>query len=118
MKKIWSISLLFALILVLAACGGKESSSSDQSNGTESTIEMVASNWKFDQETYTVPAGKVTFNLKNEEGYHGISIEGTNLKIDGDGSASVVLEPGEYKVKCSIPCGGDHDTMEATIIVQ
>jgi len=119
MKKILLSSfIILSVVFTLAACGGEESSKSESNGGTASTVELDASNWKFDQETYNVPAGEITFNLKNSEGYHGIEIEGTDIKIDGEGSATATLEPGEYTVKCSIQCGTGHEEMTATIVVE
>jgi cytochrome c oxidase subunit II len=118
MKKILLSSFMIVAILALVACGGQESSGSENNGGTESTVDLNAKNWQFDKDTYTVPAGKVTFNLKNEEGYHGIIVEGTDVKIDGDGSATATLEPGEYTVKCNIQCGTGHEQMTATVVVE
>ncbi|WP_209121091.1 hypothetical protein [Alkalihalobacillus sp. BA299] len=55
--------------------------------------------------------------MLNVEGYHGIAIDGTNLKIDGDGTATISLEPGEYTIYCSVACGGDHEEMTAKLII-
>ncbi len=121
MKKLLLSSFIIASVVSLAACGGGESSGNgSESKGatTAGTVELNASNWKFDQETYHVSAGEITFNLKNAEGYHGIEIEGTDIKIDGEGSAKATLEPGEYTVKCSIQCGAGHEEMTATIVVE
>ena len=118
MKKVWITAVVLALSLLLAACGGEETGGSEGETGTKSTVELKAVNWNFDQDSYTVPAGKVTFNLTSDEGYHGIEIEGTDVKIDGDGSATANLEPGEYILKCNIQCGAGHDEMVATIVVE
>ncbi|WP_332631953.1 cytochrome C oxidase subunit II [Halalkalibacter flavus] len=126
MKKIIITGVSIFLIGFLAACGGsgdeaataesEEGSAIESENG--STVILEASNWDFDQEEYTVSAGEVTIQLKNIEGYHGVEIEGTDLKIDGDGEQTVTLAPGEYLIYCSIPCGADHDKMTAKLIVQ
>ncbi|MRH42554.1 cytochrome C oxidase subunit II [Aquibacillus halophilus] len=121
MKKVLLTIAFSALVLVLAACGGDDSSNNDsggETTGTASTVDLVASNWEFEQDTYTVPAGDVTVNLSNAEGYHGIEIDGADLSIDGEGSATVNLEAGEYTIKCNIPCGEGHETMEAKLIVE
>ncbi|ENH97227.1 cytochrome C oxidase subunit II [Gracilibacillus halophilus YIM-C55.5] len=100
---------------------GNDSEETDDGNESASnngTIDITASNWKFDQEEYTVDAGDVTVQLTNEEGLHGISIEGTDISIEGDGSDSANLEPGEYTIRCSIQCGQGHSDMVATLIVQ
>ncbi|MFC4403443.1 cytochrome C oxidase subunit II [Gracilibacillus xinjiangensis] len=127
MKK-WLIALtVVSLLVLLAACGGgetdssnedKESNTSNEASGNGETVEIVASNWEFDQEEYTVPAGEVTVNLSSEEGYHGIEIENTDMEIDAEGSATATLESGEYTIRCNIPCGIGHNEMVATLIVQ
>ncbi|MEQ6377172.1 cytochrome C oxidase subunit II [Bacillaceae bacterium S4-13-58] len=117
MKKLMLTLLFAALVMALAACGGDDSSSNN-AGGSGETVDLTASNWQFDKDTYTVPAGKVTFNLKNEDGYHGIEIEGTDVKIEGEGSDSATLEAGEYTIKCSVPCGSGHDTMTTKLVVE
>ncbi|WP_226034807.1 cytochrome C oxidase subunit II [Aquibacillus saliphilus] len=120
MKKVIVTASFTLLILVLAACGGDDNASEGNSegSGTASTVDLVATNWEFDQDTYTVPAGDVTINLKNEEGHHGIEVEGADVSIDGEGSATASLEPGEYTIKCTIPCGEGHESMEAKLVVE
>ncbi|MBB5172355.1 cytochrome C oxidase subunit II [Texcoconibacillus texcoconensis] len=135
MKKLFS-SVIFGSMLVLAACGGEEPA--EEENGADndeavaeeeeaenseeeaaaSEIDIVATDWDFDQETYTVEEGEVTVNLINEEGHHGIVIEGTDIDIEGDGSQTAELEAGEYEIVCSIPCGEGHDDMVSTLVVE
>lgn len=126
MKKAIFSLMFIALLLVLAACGGGENA--DGGNTTDgtgsdggsnsSTVDLTATNWKFDQENYTANAGEVTFNLTNEEGLHGIQIDGTDLNIQGDGSGKLTLEPGEYTIRCSVPCGQGHADMVSTLTVE
>lgn len=123
MKKFSIITMFISLLFVLAACGGddKTSGSEDTSGGTSSasnTVELVATNWNFEKDSYTVPAGEVTIKLVNEEGYHGITIDGTDVAINGEGTATATLEPGEYKVVCSVPCGDGHEEMTTQLIVE
>ena len=120
MKKLLLTVLLLGLILMLAACGGDDSTNSNNntSGGDGTTLDLKASNWKFDQDTYTVPAGNVTVNLVNDEGFHGIDIEGTDISIEGENSATSNLEPGEYTIRCNIPCGEGHGEMTAQLIVE
>ena len=118
--------MTLSLALVLAACGGGDDEGSSNSDGEAGenasgdgeTVDIQASNWQFDQEEYTVPAGEVTVNLTNEEGFHGIEIEGTDIALDDAGSQTATLEPGEYTIRCSIMCGAGHDDMVATLIVE
>ncbi|QHS24025.1 cytochrome C oxidase subunit II [Virgibacillus sp. MSP4-1] len=122
MKKWFIVSLFTVLVLGLAACGGGDEASgndgaSDDSSSANS-VDIVASNWEFDKDTYTVPAGDITFNLTNESGMHGFDIEGTDVTIEGEGSVSGSLEPGEYTIRCNIPCGEGHADMTAQLVVE
>ncbi|MDG5787220.1 cytochrome C oxidase subunit II [Evansella sp. AB-P1] len=119
MKVKVSIILLALFMLLLTACGGDNENSAGGGGSDDATEINVASyNWEFDQETYTASAGEITINHTNEDGFHGIGIEGTDFSINGDGSATVNLEPGEYTIYCNIPCGQGHDDMVATLIVE
>lgn len=122
MKKI-VMALLFSLILVLAACGGDDNASSDNNSSSETngnTVDIVATNFAFDKEEYVVKAGEeVTVALINDQGHHGITIEGLDVNIEGEGEATFTpTEPGEYKIICSIMCGEGHGDMVSTLIVQ
>jgi heme/copper-type cytochrome/quinol oxidase subunit 2 len=113
MKKILMIFMFIMLVMIIAACGG-----GDKASGDGSTVTINASNWEFDKAEYKVAAGDVTVNLKNAEGYHGITIEGTKMKIDGEGNAKANLKPGTYKIICSVPCGEGHQEMSAMLVVE
>jgi len=87
---------------------------------TTNTVNIIATNFKFNQDKWYVKAGEeVTVTLKNEEGIHGIRIEGLNVEIsDDNGSVKFKPEiPGEYKIVCSIFCGAGHEDMVATLVV-
>lgn len=130
LRKTLFVTILLGLILVLAACGGDNNNPEDtianQDNvsqdeaSTASDVKVVSTNWAFDQEEYVVKAGEeVKITHVNEEGMHGISIEGLDISIEGDGEATFTpTEPGEYKIYCNIPCGAGHNDMIATLIVQ
>ncbi|WP_349410152.1 cytochrome C oxidase subunit II [Pseudalkalibacillus sp. SCS-8] len=81
-------------------------------------IEVEAENWRFNKEIYKVFAGKpITINFKSVEGHHGFGIKGfPEYNIEGEGSMKVTLEPGEYQIFCTVPCGEGHDDMVATLI--
>jgi cytochrome c oxidase subunit II len=131
MKKGLLAALLFSLILVLAACGGDdkaaEGTNSAADQNTEATtpdanneVNIVASNFEFDKDVYTVKAGEeVKVSLTNDQGMHGITIEGMDVSIEGEGEATFTpTEPGEYKIFCSIMCGEGHAEMVSTLVVQ
>ena len=117
-KKLFISTILLSLLFVLAACGGHEDHTSGDTSSPSNTVELVATNWDFEKDSYTVPAGEVTIKLVNEEGYHGITIDGTDVAINGEGTATASLEPGEYQVICNVPCGDGHAEMVAQLIVE
>ncbi|QUW23356.1 cupredoxin domain-containing protein [Sporosarcina sp. Marseille-Q4063] len=128
MKKWLLTSILLSVLLVLAACGGKDTSdesgmvdntgSSEDANAS-TEINITGKNFEFDQAEYTVKAGEqVKIIYKNDEGMHGIAIDGLDVDIKGDGEASFTpTEPGEYTIYCNIPCGAGHADMKSTLIV-
>lgn len=136
MKRIILVTLFLSLILVLAACGGDDNSSTtenDADNSTKETentstseettsneIEIQASNFELELSETTVTAGEeVKLSLTNVEGMHGISIDELDVSIEGDGEAVFTPEePGEYTIYCNIPCGQGHSDMVASLIVQ
>lgn len=122
MKKLLTLFTL-SLALLLAACGGGDNEGAadnggDSAGGDSDAVDIVATNWEFDQEEYTVPAGEVTLNLINEEGLHGIEVEGTDMLIEDEGTVTGNLEPGEYTIRCSVLCGAGHADMVSTLVVE
>ncbi|PKR77101.1 cytochrome C oxidase subunit II [Halalkalibacillus sediminis] len=118
MKKLVLLAVVLMMGLVLAACGGDDASSSEAAEADES-VTLTATNFDFDQEEYHVNAGNVEIELVNEEGMHGITIDGVDgFEIENEGSQVVKLTPGEYTVRCSVPCGAGHSEMVATIHVE
>lgn len=136
MKRIILVTLFLSLILVLAACGGDDNSSTTENDGDNSTketentstseettsneIEIQASNFELELSETTVTAGEeVKLSLTNVEGMHGIAIDDLDVSIDGEGEITFTPEePGEYRIYCNIPCGQGHSDMVATLIVQ
>lgn len=114
-KTIFTIMILLVMLLATACGGGGEAAGgSDGGN----TVTIDASNWEFDQADYTAPAGEITVNLKNVDGFHGITIDGTDISIEGDGKATANLKAGEYTIRCSVICGEGHTEMIAKLIVE
>ncbi|MET3695858.1 hypothetical protein SAMN05877753_102613 [Bacillus oleivorans] len=120
MKKTILAIMILMVMLLATACGGRGEASggSDGSSDNGNAVTIEASNWEFDKAEYTVPAGDVTVNLKNADGFHGIVIEGTDISIEGDGSKTANLKAGEYTIRCSVICGEGHTEMVAKLIVQ
>ncbi|WP_053220135.1 cupredoxin domain-containing protein [Virgibacillus senegalensis] len=120
MKKALLALMVSLFILLLAACGGGDEAGATEGDdgGSAAVVDIGASNWQFDKEGYTAPAGEITFNLTNEEGVHAIEIEGTDVAIENEGSATATLEAGEYTIKCILPCGEGHEEMTSTLTVE
>ncbi|CAM3350037.1 MULTISPECIES: cupredoxin domain-containing protein [Brevibacillus] len=128
MKMKWGllVSAVAVSAMLMTACGGEtkdQAASGNEapaaaSSGTQVNIE--ASNWKFNQDTFEVKAGEeFTINFKSTEGFHGIGIEGLDVDLQKDGSKTLkVDQPGEYKIFCNITCGPDHGKMVATLVVK
>jgi cytochrome c oxidase subunit 2 len=110
----------------LTACGGggdktgNETSNSNENAITKqvTTLNVTASNWRYNKDTYTVPAGKINIHFESKEVVHGFKIEGTDVDIQKNGTATVTLNSGTYMIHYDIPCGNGHQDMTAKLIVQ
>ncbi|EJL40712.1 hypothetical protein BAG01nite_43840 [Brevibacillus agri] len=130
MNKKWTllVSAVAFSAMLMTACGGEKEQAANSNSTTEApatattgnAINIEASNWKFNQDTYEVKAGEeFTINFKSTEGFHGIGIEGLDVDIQKDGSKTLkVDQPGEYKIFCNVICGPDHGKMLATLVVK
>jgi heme/copper-type cytochrome/quinol oxidase subunit 2 len=115
------------LALALSGCGGGSEKASglkagvvEKASNAANSITFTAQNWKFDKKVYEVKAGEpVTLELKNKEGYHGLEVVGTGLKLVMDKPQTVVFKkPGTYVIHCNIMCGSEHSQMQSKLIVQ
>jgi|GEM_PF-681579 len=122
------LSSVVVFSLLLSGCGSEQPAATDAGQAAPAAseaaaggevINIEATNWKFNQDTYEVKAGTpVTIHFSSKEGYHGIIIDGLGVEIQKEGSKTITPEPGEYKILCSIPCGPDHGQMVATLVVK
>ena len=88
-----------------ATTGGGASSASG-------TVDLTATDFKFDPSEPTVKSGNVTFNLKNDgQVTHSLEIEdvnGEDKELEGevspgsDGTLTVDLKPGKYEFYCPV----------------
>lgn len=130
MKKWFIFASVFALVLVIAACGSNSGNNGGNSGSTSNesaeqaapTSELVitAKNWEFDQEEYKIKAGEaVGLTLKSVDGVHGLQILKTDYEVDNDKTVTVQFDkPGTYDLICSVPCGPGHRTMTAKLVVE
>lgn len=129
------VVLVLALSSILAACSGSGGSSS----GSNTSIDVSMSDFKFTPDTWTVPAGKeITLNLKNDgtvthdwvlmikpaeapfDSADQANVSATFEVESGKTSAVKFTSPataGEYEVICSIP-GHLEAGMVGKLIVQ
>ncbi len=120
--------MVFMFALILSACGGTTGSSSGSasSKAVASTadnaleVKLLASNWEFDQETYTISKDQpVSFLLENKAGYHEVIIRGLDINLKPDVSQQfTITESGTYTIECSVACGSGHSTMKSTLVVE
>lgn len=82
-------------------------------------VTVIGSNFDFNQDEYVVQSGEeVTLTYVNEEGNHGITIDGLDVDIQGEGEVTFIPEkPGEYNIICNIFCGTGHEEMVAKLVV-
>jgi plastocyanin len=120
---------LLLLVALLAGCGSDddESSGTTEEPGAASgeAVELVATDFKFDQSTVSVDAaGNTTFRLTNDGGTtHALEIEGQGVEEETDeigpgesAEVTVDLEAGEYEFYC--PVSNHRDLgMEGTLVV-
>jgi cytochrome c oxidase subunit II len=117
-KSLWLAAIAVLAIGILAACGGGKEKEESAKNAEE-TITIEASNFKFDKEEYKIPANKdVALKLENVDGNHGLMIEGEDVNVSGGSSDVVNLKPGEYTIRCSVPCGNGHADMVSKLVVE
>ncbi|WP_052343612.1 hypothetical protein [Bacillus massiliigorillae] len=87
---------------------------------TNQNIDLVATNFKFNQDTFYVKAGEeVTLKLTSKEGTHGVSISGLNVSLDKpNGTVKFTpKEAGEYQIACNVFCGEGHGGMISKLVV-
>jgi plastocyanin len=87
-------------------------STSGGSSGAGGTVDLTATDFKFDSSEPSVKSGNVTFNLKNDgQVTHSLEIEdvnGEDQELEGDvspgsnGTLAVNLKPGTYEFYCPV----------------
>jgi plastocyanin len=113
-----------AVAVPMVGCGGSSSdnstsnaaatpaSTSSGGSGGGNTVDLTATDFKFDPSKPSVKSGNVTFNLKNDgQVTHSLEIEdvnGEDQELEGDvspgsnGTLAVNLKPGTYEFYCPV----------------
>src|SRR4051794_12608846 len=107
----------------MAGCGGSSDDNSTSNaatppattggaGGAGSTVDLTATDFKFDPADPSVKSGNVTFNLKNEgQTTHSLEIEDVNgqdqeleseVSAGQSGQLTVNLPPGKYEFYCPV----------------
>ncbi|WP_312110390.1 cupredoxin domain-containing protein [Brevibacillus reuszeri] len=128
MNKKWGllVSAVALSAMLMTACGGESKDQAASGNSATpaatsgTAVNIEASNWKFNQDTFEVKAGEeFTINFKSVEGFHGIGIQGLDVDIQKEGSKTMKIdEAGEYTIFCNVICGPDHGKMVAKLVVK
>ena len=121
-----------AIAVPVVGCGGSSDDNSTSNAATPATtgggaagaggtVDLTATDFKFDPSEPTVKAGDVTFSLKNDgQVQHSLEIEdvnGSDQELEGDvspgsdGTLKVNLPPGKYEFYCPV---GNHKEMGMT----
>jgi uncharacterized cupredoxin-like copper-binding protein len=121
-----------AIAVPMVGCGSSSNDSSTSNAATQAstsggatgaggTVDLTATDFKFNPSDPTVKSGDVTFNLKNDgQATHSLEIEdvnGEDKELEGtvspgsDGTLKVNLPPGKYEFYCPVD---DHKQMGMT----
>jgi iron uptake system component EfeO len=110
---------------VLAACGGTTPTSGPAASLPEGTIAVEATNYAFTPSTISVPAGEVTFRIRNasSEEHEFEIFQGETVVDEIEGlvpgltkDLTVTLAAGDYQFKCLLN-GHDQLGMTGTLTV-
>jgi uncharacterized cupredoxin-like copper-binding protein len=112
-----------AVAVPMVGCGGSSDDNSTSNAATQAsttggaagagaTVDLTATDFKFDPSEPSVKAGNVTFNLKNDgQVTHSLEIEdvnGEDKELEGEvspgsnGTLTVDLKPGTYEFYCPV----------------
>lgn len=91
---------------------------------TSSTVDIVASNWKFTPNTIQLHVGQpTTLRLTSSEGVHGLQSDELGIPLTTISAGvfqTVTVTPkkaGKYVLHCAIMCGAGHPNMALTVNV-
>jgi cytochrome c oxidase subunit II len=123
----WILSILIIVAIVLGGgvlyqtISNRVAAAQQAKADVGTTLKISAKNFAFDQATYTVKKGdKLTVKFLMTEGVHEMQIDGYNVHLTKANNSQQVTfdKPGEYVIKCVLPCGVGHDQMHSKLIVQ
>lgn len=113
------------VVVAFAACGGTTSSSGPAASLPEGTIAVEATNYAFTPSTISVPAGEVTFRVRNaaNEEHEFEIFQGDTVVAEIEGlvpgltkDLTETLTAGEYTFVCKLN-GHDQLGMKGTLTI-
>jgi cytochrome c oxidase subunit 2 len=120
----WVMTALLIAAIILGIVVSMQSIADAKKEMAEQTVDenelrIVADEFFFDQEEYTVEAGKtMKITLKNKKGIHGVQIQGLDINVMAGEPVEYTFDtPGTYQMVCSIQCGIGHSEMVSTLVV-
>lgn len=113
------------IVLLAAACGGTAASAGPQTPVPSGTVAIAASEYRFTPSTVSVPAGTVTFSIRNtgSDAHEFEILKGETVIDEVEGlvpgitkDLTVTLEAGAYEFMCKLN-GHDQLGMKGSLTV-
>lgn len=111
-----------ALFVLLSACGGGSSTPTYTVPADADLVVKAVPTIRWDKTEYTASAGEINVFLANDDNVKHVLVILQDDKVVGDlelivdqegdvDQGSIELEPGEYRVYCTIPGHGSMDSL-------
>jgi plastocyanin len=118
-------SLALVSFALLAACGGGESAPETTLPAGVDLVVKAVPTIRWDASSYTAPAGEIDVFLANDDNVKHVLVVLQDDKVVGDlelevnkrgdtDQGTITLEPGEYRIYCTVP---GHGSMDSTLTV-
>ena len=118
-------SLALVSFAVLAACGGGESAPETTVPAGVDLVVKAVPTIRWDASSYTAPAGEIDVFLANDDNVKHVLVVLQDDKVVGDlelevnkrgdtDQGTITLQPGEYRIYCTVP---GHGSMDSTLTV-
>ena len=118
-------SLALVSFAALAACGGGESAPETTLPAGVDLVVKAVPTIRWDASSYTASAGEIDVFLANDDNVKHVLVVLQDDKVVGDlelevnkrgdtDQGTITLEPGEYRIYCTVP---GHGSMNSTLTV-